>query len=182
MAFIVVISSADSSNPSAKQVDASWFFVCLPAALNTVFTLWKPCAILSFIRQHGDQNGTTAHHFFTTRNVSQMKDSRIGTSIQVIDRAAALLDAIARYQEPVSLRCWAPRPACTPRRHTGFSARWSATDLSNATRPDATAWPAPAATGVRLHSNIDLRAVALPVMEALRDKLGESVNLTLREG
>ena len=36
--------------------------------------------------------------------------------------------------------------------------------------------------GVRLHGHIDLRAVALPAMEALRDKLGESVYLTLREG
>ena len=36
--------------------------------------------------------------------------------------------------------------------------------------------------GIRLHSNIDLRSVALPVMERLRDQLGESVNLTIREG
>lgn len=36
--------------------------------------------------------------------------------------------------------------------------------------------------GVRLHSNVDLRSLALPVMEALRDKVNESVNLTIREG
>lgn len=36
--------------------------------------------------------------------------------------------------------------------------------------------------GVRLHNKIDLRSVALPYMEALRDQLNESVNLTLREG
>lgn len=34
----------------------------------------------------------------------------------------------------------------------------------------------------RLHTDIDLRAVALPYMEALRDKLGETINLTIREG
>ena len=33
-----------------------------------------------------------------------MNDPRSSSSIQVIDRAAALLDAIARYQEPVSLK------------------------------------------------------------------------------
>ncbi|WP_315980086.1 IclR family transcriptional regulator [Aliamphritea spongicola] len=34
----------------------------------------------------------------------------------------------------------------------------------------------------RLHTDIDLRAVALPFMEKLRDKTGETVNLTIREG
>lgn len=36
--------------------------------------------------------------------------------------------------------------------------------------------------GVRLHSHLDLRALALPVLESLCDKLNESVNLTIREG
>ena len=36
--------------------------------------------------------------------------------------------------------------------------------------------------GTRLHSKLDLRAIALPVMERLRDSFGESVNLSIREG
>jgi DNA-binding IclR family transcriptional regulator len=34
---------------------------------------------------------------------------------------------------------------------------------------------------VRLRGNFDVRAVALPIMETLRDRLGETVNLTIRE-
>lgn len=36
--------------------------------------------------------------------------------------------------------------------------------------------------GVRLHGDVDMRAIARPVMEVLRDKLEESVNLTIRVG
>ena len=35
---------------------------------------------------------------------------------------------------------------------------------------------------MRLRGNFDVRAVALPIMETLRDRLGETVNLTVREG
>ncbi len=35
---------------------------------------------------------------------------------------------------------------------------------------------------MRLRGNVDVRAVALPIMETLRDRLGEPVNLTVREG
>ena len=112
-----------------------------------------------------------------------MKDSRIGTSIQVIDRAAALLDAIARYQEPVSLKVLGAETglhASTAHRILGslVGNRFVERDPSGRYRLGLRLLQ----LGVRLHSNIDLRAVALPVMEALRDKLGESVNLTLREG
>ena len=112
-----------------------------------------------------------------------MKDSRIGTSIQVIDRAAALLDAIARYQEPVSLKVLGAETglhASTAHRILGslVGNRFVERDPAGRYRLGLRLLQ----LGVRLHSNIDLRAVALPVMEALRDKLGESVNLTLREG
>lgn len=35
---------------------------------------------------------------------------------------------------------------------------------------------------MRLRGNFDVRAVALPIMATLRDRLGETVNLTVREG
>jgi DNA-binding IclR family transcriptional regulator len=34
----------------------------------------------------------------------------------------------------------------------------------------------------RLHTDIDIRAVALPYMKKLRDKFDETINLTIREG
>ena len=36
--------------------------------------------------------------------------------------------------------------------------------------------------GSRVHASVDIRKVALPLMEKLRDQLGETVNLTVREG
>jgi DNA-binding IclR family transcriptional regulator len=105
------------------------------------------------------------------------------SSIQVIDRAAALLDAIARYPEPVSLKV-----LCA---ETGLHASTAHRILTSLTENRFVERDAGGRyrlgmrlmqLGVRLHSSIDLRAVALPVMEQLRDQLGESVNLTLREG
>jgi len=112
-----------------------------------------------------------------------MTESRSSSSIQVIDRAAALLDAIARYQEPVSLKILSAETGL----HASTAHRILASMTENrfVERDPAGRYRLGMRLlqlGVRLHSNIDLRAVALPVMEALRDKLGESVNLTLREG
>lgn len=103
--------------------------------------------------------------------------------IQVIDRAAALLDSIARYPNPVSLKILSAESglhASTTHRilaslvHNGFVER----DPSGRYRLGLRLLQ----LGARLHGNIDLRAVALPVMEDLRDRFGETVNLTIREG
>ena len=103
--------------------------------------------------------------------------------IQVIDRAASLLDAIARYSEPVSLKILSAETglhASTAHRilaslsDNGFVERDRAAHYRLGLRL--------LQLGVRLHSNIDLRSVALPVMERLRDRFEESVNLTIREG
>jgi DNA-binding IclR family transcriptional regulator len=109
--------------------------------------------------------------------------SRKTGSIQVIDRAAALLDAIARYPNPVSLKVLGAETGL----HASTAHRILASLIENrfVERDAAGRYRLGMRLlqlGVRLHSNIDLRAVALPVMEALRDRLGESVNLTLREG
>lgn len=108
---------------------------------------------------------------------------RSGGRIQVIDRAAALLDAIARYQEPVSLKVLSAETGL----HVSTAHRILASLVENrfVERDPAGRYRLGIRLlqlGVRLHSNIDLRAVALPEMEALRDHLGESVNLTIREG
>lgn len=103
--------------------------------------------------------------------------------IQVIDRAAALLDAIARYPDPVSLKILSAETglhASTAHRILGslIENRFVEKNAGGRYRLGLRLLQ----LGVRLHSNIDLRSVALPVMEQLRDRLGESVNLTIREG
>mgnify|MGYP001822109626 FL=1 len=103
--------------------------------------------------------------------------------IQVIDRAASLLDAIARYPEPVSLKILSAETglhASTTHRILG-----SLVDNGFVERDPMGRYRLGLRLlqlGVRLHSDVDLRSIALPAMEALRDKLGESVNLTIREG
>lgn len=103
--------------------------------------------------------------------------------IQVIDRAAALLDAIARYSEPVSLKILAAETGL----HASTAHRILASLIQNRfVEKDAVGRYRLGLRllqlGARLHANVDVRAIARPVMEALRDRLGETVNLTIREG
>ena len=114
---------------------------------------------------------------------SAKKENERGGRIQVIDRAATLLDAIARYPEPVSLKILGAETglhASTAHRILGslIDNRFVERDARGRYKLGIRLLQ----LGVRLHSSIDLRSVALPVMEALRDRLGESVNLTIREG
>lgn len=101
----------------------------------------------------------------------------------MIDRAASLLETIARYPDPVSLKVLGAETglhASTAHRilasliHNGFVER----DPSGRYRLGLRLLQ----LGVRLHGDVDMRAVALPVMETLRDHLGETINLTIREG
>jgi len=103
--------------------------------------------------------------------------------IQVIDRAAMLLDAISRYTTPVKLKVLSADTNLHPSTahrilHSLIDNRFVDRDASGEYR-----------LGQRLiqlssrrHTDTDLRAIALPYMEALRDKLGETINLTIREG
>lgn len=103
--------------------------------------------------------------------------------IQVIDRAAALLDAISRYPDPVSLKVLAAETglhASTAHRILAALAQNSLVQRDVGGRYGLGVRLLQ--LGARLHNEIDLRAVARPIMEALRDRLGETVNLTIREG
>ena len=111
------------------------------------------------------------------------EDSARTPGIQVIDRAAALLDAIARYPEPVSLKILAAE--------TGLNVSTAHRILASLIQNQFVEKDAAShyrlgrrllQLGVRLHGNIDVRALARPVMEALRDRFGETINLTIREG
>jgi DNA-binding IclR family transcriptional regulator len=106
-----------------------------------------------------------------------------GSQIQVIDRAAALLDAIARYPDPVSLKVLSADARLHPSTaHRILSAlihnRFVERDPAGHYRLGLRLLQ----LGVRLHGNVDVRAIARPVMDDLRDRLGESINLTIREG
>ncbi|MEZ5450422.1 MAG: hypothetical protein R3E89_16110 [Thiolinea sp.] len=102
--------------------------------------------------------------------------------IQVIDRASALLEAITRYPEPVGLKILSAETGLHPLPPTVSCNHWSTTALSNAIRKAATISVCACCNWVCLHSSTDLRALALPYMKQLRDQLGDSVNLTMREG
>ncbi|MCK7576580.1 MAG: IclR family transcriptional regulator [Chromatiales bacterium] len=111
------------------------------------------------------------------------EDSTRPPGIQVIDRAAALLDAIARYPEPVSLKILAAE--------TGLNVSTAHRILASLIQNQFVEKDAAShyrlgrrllQLGVRLHGNIDVRALARPVMESLRDRFGETINLTIREG
>ncbi|KEA62291.1 Transcriptional regulator, IclR family [Marinobacterium lacunae] len=109
----------------------------------------------------------------------KQSDSRI----QVIDRAAALMDAISRYSKPVKLKMLSADTGLHP--STAYRILNSLTDnrfVERDSNGDYRLGPRMLQLSNRLHTDIDLRAVALPHMEALRDKLGETVNLTIREG
>jgi DNA-binding IclR family transcriptional regulator len=111
------------------------------------------------------------------------RDNTAVSRIQVIDRAAALLDAIARYPEPVSLKVLGAETGLHPSTAHRILAslihnRFVEKDASGRYRLGLRLLQ----LGVRLHGDIDMRAVARPVMEGLRDQLGETVNLTIREG
>ena len=111
------------------------------------------------------------------------EDSSKTSRIQVIDRAAALLDAIARYSEPVSLKILGAETGLHPSTaHPILAALIQNRFVERDTRGRYRLGPRLLQLGVRLHGNVDMRAIARPVMEALKDRLGESVNLTIREG
>jgi DNA-binding IclR family transcriptional regulator len=105
------------------------------------------------------------------------------SSIQVIDRMASLLDAVARYPEPVSLKILAAETGL----HSSTAFRILDSMLSNGfVERDASGkyqlGRKLLSLGSRVNARSDVRQIALPVMTRLRDELGESVNLTIREG
>lgn len=113
----------------------------------------------------------------------RMDDQKTNSRIQVIDRAALLIDAIARYSNPVKLKVLSADAGLHP--STAHRILNSLIDNSFVDRTPSGDYQ----LGRRLtqqgnpsHTDTDLRAIALPYMESLRDKLGETVNLTIREG
>lgn len=103
--------------------------------------------------------------------------------IQVIDRAATLLDAISRYSMPVTLKALSADTNLAP--STAFRILHSLIDNHFVDRDNSGKYQLSGRL-IRLsnyqYQNVDFRKVAIPYMEKLRDKFGETINLTAREG
>ncbi|MFT5597573.1 MAG: DNA-binding IclR family transcriptional regulator [Urechidicola sp.] len=110
------------------------------------------------------------------------KDSKT-YRIQSIDRATELLDAIARYPEPVSLKILSAETGL----HSSTTFRILAALIQNHLVEKDPSGNYKLGLkllqlGARLHSKIDLGTLASPVLEFLCQQLNESANLTIREG
>lgn len=105
------------------------------------------------------------------------------STIQVIDRMASLLDAMARYPGPVSLKILAAETGLHS--STAFRILNSMVDNGFVERDTGGKYQLGrklARLGSRVHARADLRQIAQPIMAHLRDELGETINLTIREG
>jgi DNA-binding IclR family transcriptional regulator len=105
-------------------------------------------------------------------------------SIQVIDRAGRLLDSIANEEEEsVTLKVLSAETGLHP--STAFRILSSLSDIGFVQRDNAGRYSLGLKLrqlGCRVRASADIRTEAKSIMEWLRDKVGETVNLTIREG
>ena len=105
------------------------------------------------------------------------------SSIQVIDRTAMLLDAIASYDVPASLKILSADTGLHP--STAFRILGALTSVGFVERTVQGHYQLGrklARLAQKVQRGSDIRREALPVMEALRDRVGETVNLSIRAG
>lgn len=105
------------------------------------------------------------------------------SSIQVIDRVTTLLDAIAARPEPSSLKFLSAETHLHP--STAFRILKALTGhglVERTVNGQYTLGVKLLHFGSRVHGKVDLLREAKPIMEWLRSQVGESVNLTVREG
>ncbi|MHB8453499.1 MAG: IclR family transcriptional regulator [Acidiferrobacterales bacterium] len=105
------------------------------------------------------------------------------SSIQVIDRAAALLNAMAALSEPASLKFLSAETELHP--STAFRILNAMAEHGFVQRSDVGHYSLGMKLlhfGSRVRGNVDLLREARPIMEWLRSQVGETVNLTVREG
>lgn len=116
-------------------------------------------------------------------NSQKIKKNKPESRIQVIDRAAMLLDAISRYSLPVTLKALSADTHLSP--STAFRILHSLID-NHFVDKDSKGRYQLSGRLIRLTSNqnteIDFRKIANPYLNKLRDKFDETVNLTTREG
>jgi DNA-binding IclR family transcriptional regulator len=105
------------------------------------------------------------------------------SSIQVIDRMAKLLDVIASHDEAASLKILSAETGLHP--STAFRILSSLAEygyIERTARGNYQLGVKLMQLGSRVSASVDIRKIALPLMEKLRDRLGETVNLAVREG
>ncbi len=105
------------------------------------------------------------------------------SSIQVIDRMAALLDALAAQEGSASLKVLAAETGLHP--STAYRILAALIDHDFVGRDELSLYrlgPHLLRLAAKVRAGLDARAVARPEMERLRDQVGETVNLTVREG
>jgi DNA-binding IclR family transcriptional regulator len=102
--------------------------------------------------------------------------------IQVIDRLSQLLDAIAAYSHPVSLKFLCADTGLHPSTAYRILASMTAHGFVERTEGgDYRLGRRLAELGHRVSVRLDVRAEAKEIMDRLRDRFGESINLTIRE-
>lgn len=104
------------------------------------------------------------------------------SSIQVIDRMALLLNIMARYDKAISLKILSAESELHP--STTFRILSSLTEHQIVERDEAGYYR----LGIKLlhlgshvRQHVGLQQQAKPIMQKLRDELGETVNLTIKE-
>lgn len=105
------------------------------------------------------------------------------SSIQVIDRMSNLLDAIAMHDDPVSLKILSAETGLHP--STAFRILASLSEHGFVERSPSGHYQLGVKLlqlGSRVQGRLDMRREARPVLEWLRNDLGETVNLIVREG
>ncbi|MDH5728236.1 MAG: IclR family transcriptional regulator [Gammaproteobacteria bacterium] len=109
--------------------------------------------------------------------------SEAKSKIQVIDRMVSLMDALSSYDKPISLKFLSADTGLHP--STAFRILTSLIEHGVVERTDSSHYR----LGTRLlrwsdrvHTRLDLRSEARPIMEWLCEQIDETVNLTVREG
>jgi DNA-binding IclR family transcriptional regulator len=110
-------------------------------------------------------------------------NAAITSPIQVIDRMAALLDALAAEEGGTSLKVLAAETGLHP--STAFRILASLIEHEFVARDDLGQYrlgPHLLRLAAKARVGLDVRGLARPEMEALRDQVEETVNLTVRQG
>ncbi len=105
------------------------------------------------------------------------------SSIQVIDRSARLLDVISSYENPVSLKILSADSELHP--STAFRILAALMEAGFVEKNSAGHYMLGkkiVTLAGKVKRGTDLREQALDIMIGLRDAIGETVNLTVREG
>ena len=105
------------------------------------------------------------------------------SSIQVIQRSSQLLDALAASEEPLSLKFLAADTGLHPSTTHRILAALAAVGLvERDTAGHYQLGRKLVQLASRVRRGVDIRKESLEIMQSLRDQLGETVNLTVREG